>query len=69
MPGKAFSRVKNSILGLHGGPKKILKDIVEKEAGEGPQQEEEDVDLIPHQHERALQGAYRSFVILVVKNF
>ena len=67
--GKAFSRVKNSILDLHGGAKKILKDIVEKEAGEGQQQEEEDVDLIPHQNERALQGAYRSFVILVVKNF
>ena len=33
--GKAFSRVKGSILGLHGGTKKILKDIMEKEAGEG----------------------------------
>ena len=33
--GKAFSRVKSSILGLHGGAKKIVKDIMEKEAGEG----------------------------------
>ena len=39
-----------------------LKDIVEKEAEE-EQQPEEDVDLIPHEHETALQGAYRSFVI------
>ena len=39
-----------------------LKDIVEKEAGE-EQQKEEDVDLIPHEHGRALTGAYRSFVM------
>ena len=39
-----------------------LKDIVEKEAEE-EQQPEEDVDLIPHEHETALKGAYRSFVI------
>ena len=26
-------------------------------------QEEENVDLTPHEHERALKGAYRSFVI------
>ena len=36
-----------------------LKDIVEKEQ----QKEEKDVDLTPHQYERALKGAYRSFVI------
>ena len=42
-----------------------LKDIVEKEAEEEEQQEEEekDVDLTPHQHERALKGAYRSFTM------
>ena len=43
-----------------------LKHIVEKEAEEDQQQEEgeeEDVDLTPHVHERALKGAYRSFVI------
>ena len=39
-----------------------LKDIVEKEAEE-EQQQEEDVDLTLHEHERALKGAYRSFVI------
>ena len=38
-----------------------LKDIVEKEAEEKYQQE--DVDLTPHKHERALKGAYRHFVI------
>ena len=42
-----------------------LKDIVEKEAEE--EQEEENVDLTPHEHERALKGAYRSFVIPGVK--
>ena len=40
-----------------------LKDIVQKEAEEEQQQEEEDVDLTPHKYERALKGAYRSFVI------
>ena len=39
-----------------------LKDIVEKVVEE-KQQQEEDVDLTPHEHERALKGAYRSFVI------
>ena len=40
-----------------------LKDIVEKEAQEEEQQQEEDIDLTLHEHERALRGAYRSFVI------
>ena len=41
-----------------------MKDIVEKEAEEEQlQEEEEDVDLTPDEHERALKGAYRSFVI------
>ena len=42
-----------------------LKDIVEKEAkGQQQQQEEgEDVDLTPHEYERALKGVYRRFVI------
>ena len=41
-----------------------LKDIVEKEAEEEEQQQkEEDIDLTPHEHERVLRGAYRSFVI------
>ena len=38
------------------------EDIVEKEAEE-EQQQEEDIDLTPHEHERVLKGAYRSFVI------
>ena len=46
----------------YDGAKKTLKGIVEKEAQE-EQQQEEDVDLTPHEHERALKGAYRSFVI------
>ena len=41
-----------------------MKDIIEKEAEDGQQQqEEEDVDLTPREHQRALKGAYRSFVI------
>ena len=42
-----------------------LKDIVKKEVEEEQQQEEEEegVDLTLHEHERALRGAYRSFVI------
>ena len=43
-----------------GYGQETLKDIVEKEAGE-QQQQEEDVDLTTHEHERALKGAYRSF--------
>ena len=40
----------------YDGAKKTLKDIVKKEA-------EEDVNLTPHGHERALKGAYRSFMM------
>ena len=39
-----------------------LKDIVENEAEE-EQEEEEGIDLTPHEHERALRRTYRSFVI------
>ena len=41
-----------------------LKDIVEKEAEEeAKEQQQEDIDLTRHEHERALKGAYRSFGI------
>ena len=40
-----------------------LKDIMEKEAEEEQQQEDEDVDLTPYEHERALKGVHRGFVI------
>ena len=43
---------------------KTLKDIVEKEVGEEKdQQQEENVDLTLHEHERALKGAFRSFMM------
>ena len=45
-----------------GYGQETLKDIVEKEA-EQEHQQEEDVDLTPHRHERALKGAYRSFMM------
>ena len=45
------------------GQQERLKDIVEKEAEEEGQQQEEDIDLTPHEHERALRRAYRSFVM------
>ena len=38
-----------------------LKYIVKKEAEE--EQQQEDVHLTPHEHERALKRVYRSFVI------
>ena len=62
---KAFSRVKNSILGLYDGAKKTLKCDVKAEAEKENQEEEEeeDVDLTPHEHERALKRAYINFVI------
>ena len=44
-----------------------LKDIVEKEAGEEEEetteQTEDNIDLTARENERALKGAYRSFVI------
>ena len=42
-----------------------LKDIVEKETEEEvkEQQQEEDIDLTPHENERAFKGAFKSFVI------
>ena len=43
---------------------RLKKAFVEAEA-EKENHEEEDVDLTPHEHERALKGAYRNFVILV----
>ena len=43
------------------GQQERLKDIVEKEAEEEEQQE--GIDLIPHEHARALRRAYRGFVM------
>ena len=40
------------------GQQERLKDIVEKKA-----EQEEDIDLIPHEQERALKGAHRSFMM------
>ena len=48
-------------MGLYDGAKKTLKGIVEKEAE--VEQQQEDVDLTPHEHKRALKSAYKSFVI------
>ena len=59
---EAFLRLKNSILGLYDGAKKTLKNIVEKVVEE-EQGQEEDIDLTLHEHERALKGACRSFVM------
>ena len=40
-----------------------MEDVAEKENQENQEEGEEDVDLTPHEHERALEGACRSFVI------
>ena len=53
----------NRMMENMGYGRERLKDIVEKEAEEKQQQEEEGVDLTPHEHKRALKGAYRNFVI------
>ena len=37
-----------------------MKDTVEKEAKE---EKEEDIELTPHEHVRALKGAYRRFMM------
>ena len=37
--------------------------LKEPAASKDKQQKEEEVDLTPQEHERALKGAYRSFVI------
>ena len=55
--------MKNSIMSIYDGAKKTLKDNIEKEAVE-EQQQEEDNDLKPHEHERALKVAYIRFVRL-----
>ena len=58
---KAFSRAKNSILRLYDGAKKTLKGDVEDKAEK--ENQELDVDLTQQEHERALKGAYRGFMI------
>ena len=68
---KRLQRVRETASLLHnrmvenmGYGQETLKDIVEKEAEEEQQQEkEEDNDVIPHEHESAIKGAYRSFVL------
>ena len=62
---KAFRKVKNSILSLYDGvKKKTLKDTIEKKATkENQEQREDEADLTPQEHERALKEAYRKFVI------
>ena len=47
---------------MYDGAKKTLKSDVEGEA-EKENQDEEDIDLTPHEHGRTLKTAYRSFVI------
>ena len=44
------------MLGLHNSVKKTWKGYVEDEARKENQEEEEDVDLTPHKHERPLKG-------------
>ena len=59
---KTASLLYNRMMENMGYGQERLKDIMEKEAEE-KQQQEEDVNLTLHEHERALKGAYRSFVI------
>ena len=49
-------------MGLSNTSSSTLKGDVKDEA-EKENQEEEDVNLTTHEHERALKGAYKSFVM------
>ena len=53
---------RSSMTGPHDSAKKTLKGDVESET-EKENQEEEDIDLTPHENERAFKGAFKSFVI------
>ena len=53
---------RNSMPGPHDSAKKTLKGHVESEA-EKENQEEEDIDLTPHENKRAFKGGFKSFVI------
>ena len=56
--------MKNSTLSLYNGVKNTLKGAAEKKAKkENQEQTKDEVDLTPHEHERALKEAYRNFVI------
>ena len=57
------SSLYNRMMENMGYGQERLKNIVEKEAEEEGQHQEENVDLTPHKHERALKGACRSFVM------
>ena len=56
--------MKKSIPSLYNGNKKTLKDVMKKEGKKGNQEQTEDeADLTPQKHERALKEAYKSFVL------
>ena len=61
----SVSSLHNRMVENMGYGQETLKDIVGKEAEEKEQQQEieEDVDLTSDEHERALNGAYRSFMM------
>ena len=52
-----------SMPGPHDSAKKTLKGDVESEAKK-ENQEEEEIDLTPHENERTFKGVFKSFVIL-----
>ena len=61
---KAFSRAKNTILRLYDGAKKTLKGELEDAAKKENQEKLDDnIDLTPHENNRAFKRAFRSFAI------
>ena len=60
---RTFSSVRTSVPGLHDSAKKTLKGDVESKSEK--ENQEEEIDLTPHEHERPFKGAFKSFVILV----
>ena len=60
---RTFSSVRTSVPGLHDSAKKTLKGDVESKSEK--ENQEEEIDLTLHEHERPLKGAFKSFVILM----
>ena len=64
-------KVKNSILilRLYNDTEKTLKYVMGKELKkENQEQTEDEVDLMPQEHKRALEGAFKSFTIPGLSN-
>ena len=60
---RTFSMVRASVPRPHDSAKKTLKGDVERKSEK--ENQEEEIDLTPHEHERPFKGVFKSFVISV----